>query len=144
MTFDDRDIRWLPFGDFTGFTVSVCKVDVRNGTADFMIKFDPRSRIHLHRHMCDTSTLVLSGEHRLYEPDGSVQDVRPVGSYTFSGPGTPHREGAGGEPAVVLYILRAEQGLAFEFLNDDSSLFASLDIAGIDAFWQAQQQAVVS
>ena len=143
MAFDDRNIAWLPFGDFTGFAVSVCKVDVQQGTAEFLIRFEPKSQIQLHRHMCDTSTLVLSGEHRLYDPDGNIQDIRTVGSYTFSPPGSPHREGAGEQPSVVFYILRSEHGLAFEFLNDDLSLLAPLGITDVDAFWQMQQLAAV-
>lgn len=144
MAFDDRNIAWLPFGEFTGFTVSVCKVDVAQGTAELLIKFEPGSQIQLHRHVCDTSTFVLSGEHRLYDPDGSIQDVREVGSYTFSRPGSPHREGAGEQPSVVLYILRSDGGSAFEFLNDDLSLLAPLGIADVDAFWQMQLQVAVS
>ena len=138
-TFRDADISWLPLGDFPGFTVSVCRVDLARGTADFLVRFEPQSRIQLHRHLCDTTTFVVSGEHRMYNADGTVHEIRPTGSYTFSPPGEPHREGAGAAPCVVLYHLQADDDGAFEFLDDDLGLLASLGLAGIHEFWQHGQ-----
>ena len=142
MTFDDRNVAWFPFGDFTGFVVAVYRADAEKGLTDFILKFEPNSRIHLHRHLAETSTFVIQGEHRLYEPDGSLKEIREVGSYTLTPIGQPpHREGAGNEPCVVFYSIRSDQDLIFEFLNDDLSLFAPLTISTIAAVWEQQKAA---
>src|SRR5712692_3342765 len=107
---DDRNIRWQKFGDFEHFVFAMFDVDKQNKVIDFILKFDPNQRIFLHRHLALTITLVIQGEHRLYEPNGALKEVRTVGSYTSSAPGDPHREGAGEEGSVVFYSMRGEEG----------------------------------
>jgi hypothetical protein len=34
---------------------------------DFLVKFAPNQKIFLHRHLAPTTTLVVQGEHRMYE-----------------------------------------------------------------------------
>ena len=70
-------------------------VDTEKLIVDFILKFPPHQQIFPHRHLALTKTFVVQGEHRLYEPDGSLKEIRSVGSYTSSPPGEPHREGAG-------------------------------------------------
>jgi quercetin dioxygenase-like cupin family protein len=135
--FDDRNIRWDKLGDLEHFVFAVLDVDAPRKVVDFIIKFDANERIVLHRHLALTNTLVVQGEHRLYEPDGKLKEVRAVGSYTSSQPGEPHREGAGGEPAVVLYSVRGSGGVLFELLNDDREVIGRLSM---DDFIQAFEQ----
>ena len=78
--FDDRNIRWSKLGDLEHFVFAVLDVDTPRKFVDFVIRFDPNRQIVLHRHLALTNTLVIQGEHRLYEPDGSLKEVRPVGS----------------------------------------------------------------
>ena len=85
-------------------------VDVPQKIVDFVLKFPPNQKIFLHRHLALTNTLVVQGEHRLYEPNGQLKEVRPVGSYTSSPPGYPHQEGAGDEGGVVFYSVRGKDG----------------------------------
>ena len=92
-TFDDRNMRWYKLGDFEHFVFAMLDVDTEKLIVDFILKFPAHEQIFLHRHLALTNTLVVQGEHRLYEPDGSLQEIRPVGSYTSSPPGGPHREG---------------------------------------------------
>jgi hypothetical protein len=42
----------------------------------------------------------------MYEPDGTLREVRPVGSNTVSPPGDVHTEGGGPEGGVVHYSVR--------------------------------------
>jgi quercetin dioxygenase-like cupin family protein len=126
--FDDRNIRWGKLGDLEHFVFSVLDVDAPRKVVDFIIKFDPNQRIVLHRHLALTNTLVVQGEHRLYEPDGSLKEVRAVGSYTSSQPGEPHREGAGEQHAVVLYSVRGKDGVLFELMNDDLNVIGTLSM----------------
>jgi hypothetical protein len=134
--FDDRHIRWYRLRDFgehfapfdAHFVLTVLDVDVSQKLADFMLKFPPNQRIFLHRHLALTNTLVVQGEHRLYEPNGALKEVRRVGSYTSSPPSEPHREGAGDEGGVVFYSVRGEDGILFEFLDDDLRVVGTLSL----------------
>jgi hypothetical protein len=131
--FDDRNIRWQPLGDLRHFVAAVYDIDEARKVVDFIVKFDANQQIILHRHLAHTNTLVVQGEHRLYEPNGALKEVRPVGSYTSSAPGEPHREGGGAEGAVVLYSIRAEADDLFELLDDQGNVLAKLGIADFAA-----------
>jgi quercetin dioxygenase-like cupin family protein len=101
--FDDRKMRWFNLGDFKHFVFSMYDIDRERRVVDFIVKFEPNEQIFLHRHLALTNTLVVQGEHRLYEPDGHLKEIRPTGSYTSTPPGEPHREGGGNEGTVVFY-----------------------------------------
>lgn len=140
--FDDRIVPWTPFGDFEGFVVGLYRAEPELGLAHFVAKFEPNSRIHLHRHVAETTTYVIDGELRVYEPDGTLADVRPAGTYAVTPAGAPpHREGAGDEPCVVFYGMRSDQDLILEWLNDDFSVYAPLTISTIAAAIEQQKAA---
>jgi hypothetical protein len=134
--FDDRRIRWYklrevsehlaPFDEHFVFTM--LDVDESEKLVDFLLKFPPNQRIFLHRHLALTNTLVVQGEHRIYEPDGALKEVRRVGSYTSSPPGDPHREGAGDVGSVVFFSVRGEEGTLFEFLDDALHVVGTLSM----------------
>ncbi|MGH8596827.1 MAG: regulator, partial [Gammaproteobacteria bacterium] len=115
--FDDRNIRWQPLGDLPHFVAAVYDIDETRKIVDFVIKFQPNQQIVLHRHLSLTQTLVIQGEHRIYEPDGALKEIRACGSYTSSPPGPPHREGGGDEGAVVFYSLRGADDRYFDLLD---------------------------
>jgi hypothetical protein len=128
--FDDRKIRWFNLGDFKHFVFAMCDVDRERRLVDFMLKFEPNEQIFLHRHLALTNTLVVQGEHRLYEPNGRLKEIRQTGSYTSTPPGEPHREGGGSEGAVVFYSVRAGNGdVLFEVLDDDLKVVGLLSMA---------------
>jgi hypothetical protein len=126
--FDDRNIRWYKFGDSEHFVFAMFDVDVSQKLVDLILKFPPNRQIFLHRHLALTNTLVVQGEHRLYEPNGALKEIRPVGSYTSSPPGDPHREGAGDEGGVVFYSVRGKDGTLFEVLDDDLKVVGTLSM----------------
>jgi quercetin dioxygenase-like cupin family protein len=133
--FDDRNIRWYELGEFKHFVFAMLDVDEKKKLVDLILKFEPNQQIFLHRHLALTNTLVVQGEHRLYEPNGALKEVRPVGSYTSSPPGEPHREGGGEDGAVVFYSIRGEQDTLFEVLDDDLNVVSTLVLQNfIDAF----------
>ncbi|MEW6297365.1 MAG: regulator [Thermodesulfobacteriota bacterium] len=139
--FDDRNIRWYPLGEFEHFVFTMLDVDVPRKLVDFMIKFEPNQQIVLHRHLALTNTFVVQGEHRLYEPTGALKEVRPVGSYTSSPPGDPHREGGGAEGCVVLYSIRAAGETIFEILDNDFNVVATLGLQDFLAAFREQKNA---
>ncbi len=133
--FYDRNIRWYNFGEFKHFVFAMLDVDEKKKLVDLILKFEPNQQIFLHRHLALTNTFVVQGEHRLYEPTGALKEIRPVGSYTSSPPGEPHREGGGAEGAVVFYSIRAEGDALFEVLDDDLHVAGTLVLQDfIDAF----------
>jgi hypothetical protein len=139
--FDERNIRWSKLGDLEHFVFAVLNIDIPRKVVDFIIKFDPDRQIVLHRHLALTNTMVIQGEHRLYEPDGSLKEVRAVGSYTSSEPGDPHREGAGDQHAVVLYSVRGNDGVLFELLNDDLKVIGTLSMEDFAQALEEQRKA---
>jgi len=139
--FDDRNIRWYKLGDFDYFVFAMLDVDRTRQVVDFIAKSEPNQQIFLHRHTALTNTIVLQGEHRLYEPDGSLKEVRPVGSYTSSAPGEPHREGAGAEDAIVFYSVRGKDGVLFEILDDKLNVAGTLAMADFIQAFEEQKQA---
>jgi hypothetical protein len=142
--FDDRSIRWYKLGDFEHFVFSMLDVDLSQKLVDFILKFPPNKQIFLHRHLALTNTLVVQGEHRLYEPNGALKEVRPVGSYTSSPPGDPHREGAGDEGGVVFYSVRGKDGTLFEVLDDDLKVVGTLDMKDFIDALKEQKNARIS
>ena len=139
--FDDRHIRWRQLGEFKHFELAMLDVDVSQKLCDFMIKFWPNQQIFMHRHMALTNTFVIQGEHRLYEPNGALKEVRRVGSYTSSPPGEPHREGGGDEGGVVLYSIRGEEGTLFEVLDDDLTVVATISMNDLLSVLKEQKNA---
>jgi hypothetical protein len=126
--FDDGNIRWYKLGDFEHFVFAMLDVDASARIVDFIVKFPANEQIFLHRHLALTNTLVVQGEHRLYEPNGALKEVRPVGTYTSTPPGEPHREGAGDEGGVVFYSVRGKDGVLFEVLDDELNVIGTLSL----------------
>jgi hypothetical protein len=104
-----------------------------------IFKFAARRQIVLHRHKVLNHTLVIQGEHRLYESDGRLKEIRPVGSFTTSPPSDePHREGGGDEDAIVFFSIRGSDGVLYEILDDDLNEIASLSMPDFINLYQAQ------
>lgn len=138
--FDDQNIRWNKLGDFEHLLYSVVNIDEENKTVDFLLKLAANQQIFLHRHMAQNNTFVVQGEHRIYEPNGNLKEIRPVGSYTASpASNEPHREGGGDIDAVVLFSVRGNDGVLYEVLDDDSNLVATLSMQDIIGLYKAQQ-----
>jgi len=127
-TFDDRNIRWYKLGDFENFVFAMLDVDVPRKIVDFILRFPANKQIFLHRHLALTNTLVVQGEHRLYEPNGALKETRRVATYTSTPPGEPHREGAGDGGGVVFYSVRGKDGTLFEVLDDELNVIGTLNM----------------
>ena len=138
--FDDGSVNWRQLGEFEHFRYTVIAVDEANEIADFMLRFEPGERIFLHRHRAHTNTIVVQGEHRIYEPGGPLKEVRPLGSFT-SAPAAdePHAEGGGGDGAVVIYNTRGSAGgVVFDVLDDAQNVVGTLSVADLAALFAAQ------
>ncbi|NNL84911.1 MAG: regulator [Myxococcales bacterium] len=142
--FDDRNIHWFELGEFEHFKAAIFDFDEDRRVFDLAAKFEPNKQIFLHRHATLTNTFVLQGEHRLYEPNGALKEVRPCGTYTSSLPGEPHREGGGDDGAVVFYSIRAGAGdeVLFEVMDDALNVTATLTVSDFLEAFAEQQKAL--
>ena len=139
--FDDSAIRWQPFGDFPHFVFAIQHVDMEQRIADVLFKFAAGQQIVLHRHKALNHTFVVQGEHRLYEMDGRLREVRPTGSYTISPASeTPHREGGGAEDVIVLFSMRPQPGeILYEILDDHGQPISEITLETLQAIFEAGQ-----
>lgn len=141
--FDDRNIYWNKLGDFEHLVYSILDIDEINKIIDVLFKFSANQQIVLHRHKVHNNTFVIQGEHRLYEPNGKIKEIRPVGSYTCSpASDEPHREGGGDQDVVVFFSIRGSDGVLYEVLDDDMNLIATLSFQDFVGLYQAQQMNV--
>lgn len=125
-TFDDSNIKWNRLGDFEHLHYSILAIDEKNHIADVLFKFAANEKIVLHRHKAHNNTFVVQGEHRLYKPDGTLKEVRPVGSMTSSPPDTePHQEGGGDQDVIIAFSIRGD-GVLYELLDDDQNLIGTI------------------
>lgn len=140
--FDDRNIQWYKLGDFEHFVCTVLDIDADHHIIDLLIKFEAHRQIVLHRHKALNKSLVIQGEHRLYEADGRIKEIRPVGSYTSSpASDEPHRECGGDEGAVVLFSIRGD-GVLYEVLDERQTPIGILTVQDFIDLYHAHNKQV--
>jgi hypothetical protein len=137
--FDDRNIRWRELPGFKHMMVSIFFVDEARNRVDLVIKFDPNEKVLLHRHLADTNTFVVEGEHVIYEPDGRVRESRPVGHYTFGTGRDAHDEGGGPNGCVLYYSVRGDSDTLFDMLDANLNAVATLRTSDFKAIFDAQK-----
>ena len=118
--FDDRNISWAPFQGFEGLFYHLLDVDEDRGHVDMLMKFEPHARCIPHRHVGPTRTLVIDGEHRLYEKSGlgEATSVRPAGTFSTNTGDESHVEGAGPAGAVILLSMTAVDGRVYDLMDE--------------------------
>lgn len=129
--FDDRNVAWAPFQGFEGLYYHLLNVDEARGSVDMLMKFDPDARCIPHRHVGPTRTLVIDGEHRLYETSGrgAPTTVRPAGTFSTNNGGEAHIEGAGPNGAVILLSMQAVDGCVYDLLDEGFSVYRQITLA---------------
>jgi quercetin dioxygenase-like cupin family protein len=139
LPYDARNIRWNTIEGFDHVAYHVCAVDETKRIVDILFKFDANSKIALHRHRADYITLVLQGELRIYRADGTLKEIRPVGSYvTGRADGEPHTEGGGDQDVIAFFSNRNVDGLVYEILDDSHNVIATFGMAEFKALFEAQ------
>lgn len=139
LPFDTRNIRWNTIEGFDHVAYHICTVDETRRIVDILFRFDANARIALHRHKADYITLVLQGELRLYRADGTLKEIRPVGSYVAgTADGEPHSEGGGDQDVIAFFSNRNVENLVYEILDADLNPVATFGIAEFKALLEAQ------
>ncbi len=124
MGFDLSKLNWIRQVDHSDprhpvdTSTAVVGGDVAAGRIDFFSKWEPGTFCPLHRHLGDTVSVVLQGEHHVEELDGSTR-MRPPGHYALTPKGDLHWEFGGPEGSVVFFSLTSADGRVFELVGSD-------------------------
>ena len=137
--FDERNIPWQTLEGIPDVWYYVLEVDERSRIVDVLFKFSANSKIVMHRHKAAYRTFVIQGELRLYRPDGTLKEIRGVGSYV-SKPASdePHREGGGDQDVIAVFSNRNVEGPIYEILDNGLNSVATLGLADFKALMEAQ------
>ena len=113
-------VNWIQFPGFPGLYYNVLEVDPDDRFVQLLMMFEPGVQCIPHRHIGPVQTLVLEGEHLIYEIDdpSKLTDRRPAGSYSTHSGDEAHIEGGGDEGAVILLSMESKNGQIWETYND--------------------------
>ena len=127
-SFDESKINWQPLPGIDHVGLSILDVDDTAKIVDILFKFSANEKIVLHRHVSAFNTFVVQGEHRIYNPDGELTEIRPVGTYKAGLPDIkPHREGGGEEDVIILFSLRPyNNGAIYEILDENHEVESTM------------------
>jgi 2,4'-dihydroxyacetophenone dioxygenase len=135
----DHAIKWLPFAGIENLELTLCDIDEQRSVVDLLVRFAPNKTVTMHNHLAQTNMFIVQGELRIYEPDGSVREVRPAGHYYRGRTGDAHSEGGGPDGAVVLYSMRCDGARdVLDILDNDERVLATLTMDDVRAAWAAQ------
>lgn len=115
------NMTWIEFPGFEGFYYNVLEVDPDDRFVQLLLKFDPGVKCVAHRHVGPVKTLVLEGEHQIFDVADSelLTDCRPAGTYSTHSGDEAHVEGGGPEGAIVLLSMESVDGEIWETYNTD-------------------------
>jgi hypothetical protein len=84
----------------------------------------------------------VQGEHRIYECDGTLREIRRPGSYTISPASEiPHREGGGEQDAIVLFSMRPQPGeILYEILDEQENVVAEITMDTLISIFDARKE----
>ncbi|KQP66154.1 hypothetical protein [Methylobacterium sp. Leaf112] len=137
--FGDRHVTWRTIDGFEHAAYHILSVDEKARIVDLLFKFKANERLLLHRLGAAYRTLVLQGELKIYRPDGTLQEVRPVGSYVAGqAGGEPHTEGGGDQDAIVYFTNREVDGPIYEILAANLTVQATFGIPEFKSLLAAQ------
>lgn len=143
MGFDDSNIKWYTLEGVDHAWYHIVNVQDEGAIVDVLFKFSGGERIVTHNHLADYSTLILQGELRIYSADGTLKEIRPVGSYTSRPAGGPaHTEGGGDGDVIALFSNRGQSGVIYEILGPGAVVVATLGFDDFKGLWQAQDEPV--
>ena len=136
----DHEIKWQPFAGMENLELTSCDLDEERSIVDLIVRFAPNKIVTMHNHLAQTNMLIIQGELRMYEPDGSIREVRPAGRYYRGTTGDTHSEGGGPDGAVVFYSMRCDGAHdVLEVMDDKGDAQATVTMDDVRAAWAAQQ-----
>jgi quercetin dioxygenase-like cupin family protein len=138
-SFDLKTLKWIRFEDRSDPAVpvdvwtAILGCDAKAGRADLLVKLEPDAYYPFHRHLGDTISIVLEGEHHVEETKAgrTTHKVRPPGHYGCTPAGDAHIEHAGPNGSLVFFSVQAKDGRLFETLDKDQNVLQVTTIADV-------------
>lgn len=129
-TYPAQDYEWTritgtPRFDYPiDYQVAVLHVDAQSGRIDFLSRWEPNCYCHYHRHVGETSLLVLEGEHNVVETKDheTVHKQRRPGFFATNPGGDVHMEYGGPQGTLVYFSCMAVDGKLFDVLAADGTV----------------------
>lgn len=117
-------IPWRPFPGFDGLYYHVLDVDRERHLVDMLMKFEPGSKCVPHRHVGPTRTLVIEGDHLIFDSldPSKLVATRPAGMFSTNSGDETHIEGGGNNGAVILLSMTAVDHEIYEVFDADMVL----------------------
>ncbi len=136
----DDAVPWYKIEGIEYISYHILHINDEQTRAEVLFKLEPDNKIILHRHNSLNKSLVIKGEHHIYDPDGKPSEVRPTGSYTISpAKEAPHTESGGPDGCVVLFsIFDNGGGALYELMDASHTVFATQTMADLVQLHQAQ------
>ena len=133
---DEKNIQWKHYEEDDAFDYPInysdAVLDAReDGRLEILVKWEPDSYCHFHRHTAETSSVVLEGELHVTDIDLETgaelgRRTRLPGDFVHKEPGDVHMERAGPNGALVLFMIYAPggEGRVAEALHRDGSVIS--------------------
>lgn len=117
-------IPWQPFPGFDGLYYHVLDVDRERQLVEMLMKFDPGSKCVPHRHVGPTRTLVIEGDHLIFDSADPSKHIstRSAGTISTNNGDETHIEGGGHNGAVILLSMTAVNEEIYEVFGTDMML----------------------
>ncbi len=134
--FTGDDLKWVQitgskrFDYPIDYEVAILHVDESTGRVDFLSRWKPDCYCHYHRHVGDTSLLVLEGEHHVVETHNheTVHKTRKPGFFATNPGGDVHMEYGGPEGTLVYFNCQAVDGGLFDVMDRDGTVLKTATI----------------
>lgn len=117
------------------YSVAILSVDEQSGRVDFISRWEPDHYCHYHRHLGETSVLVLEGEHHIIEKTAyqTVHKTRSPGFFTTNPGGDVHMERGGPEGTLVYFSCQAVDGKLFDVLDAEGNVLKTAKVEDFKA-----------
>ena len=132
--FSTDNVKWNHLLGGDGFNypinywIAILGAQPDTGRIDFLGKWEPNSYCHYHRHLGETTTIVLEGEHHLVEKTATqtIHKTRTRGHIGQSPYGETHMEYARENASVLLFSMQCRDKYDIEVLDQDDKAIKAL------------------
>ena len=137
--FDLNTVQWMKLGGGPEFdypidyAYAVPSADVAAGRIEFLVKWAPNAYCHYHRHLGETTVVVLQGEQHIHE-EGPLETVHKIRQAGFTGrlpDGEMHMEHAGKDGMTILFSIHAPDGRLFDLLDRQGNTLMTVTIEDV-------------
>ena len=134
-----RNVVWKKMGNYEGFDYKLLDVNCDNKIIEMLFRFEPDQKCFFHRHYHPTSTLVITGEQRIYEKNKkngllTLSKIRRAGEFGISEGEETHIEGGGSMGGIIYQNIQVKNDIVYSILNS-ADLSVKVDVT-FDNFYQ--------